>query len=195
MESTPSSKEIQVELERVLGSPPFAHAHRSQRFLRYVVEVTLNDRAEFLKEFAIAVDVFGRNVSYDPSINATVRVEAGRVRSRLREYYTDQGRHDPVIIDVPKGGYRAVFTRRSINPEGDVPQLAPALPADEPPRQSGKPRWLKLLPLAIAAVILVVAMGGIALWKRRTPPAVPAANGASTPVTPRSVPHRDPAKP
>ena len=56
---------------------------------------------------------FERNVSYDPSINATVRVEAGRLRSRLRDYYADEGRNDPVVIDVPKGGYRATFTGRS----------------------------------------------------------------------------------
>ena len=124
MESTqtPSAEEIQVELERVLASVPFANSHRSQRFLRYVVECSLNNRDEFLKEFAIAVDVFERNVSYDPSIDATVRVEAGRLRSRLRDYYADEGRNDPVVIDVPKGGYRASFTERSVDAGSAIPQ-------------------------------------------------------------------------
>src|SRR6201988_4460807 len=115
MESTqtPSAPEVQVELEPVLAPTPFSNCHRSQRFLRYVVETSLGNRVEFLKEFAIAVDVFGRNVSYDPSVDATVRVEAGRLRSRLRDYYADEGRNDPVVIDIPKGGYRATFTERS----------------------------------------------------------------------------------
>ena len=116
-----SAKEIQAELDRILSSTPFANAQRSQRFLRYIVECSLKHQDEFLKEFAIAVDVFGRNVSYDPSINATVRVEAGRLRSRLRDYYSGEGRNDPLIIDVPKGGYRATFAGRSDGPGAVLP--------------------------------------------------------------------------
>jgi hypothetical protein len=103
---------LRAELERILASPPFAGCHRSQRFLRYVVENSLDDAHESLKEYAIAIEVFERDSSYDPSIDATVRVEAGRLRSRLRGYYADAGRNDALVIDVPKGGYRASFTAR-----------------------------------------------------------------------------------
>ena len=122
MESTqtPSAEDVQVELERVLASAPFANSNRSQRFLRYVVESSLKNRDEFLKEFAIAVDVFERDSSYDPAVDATVRVEAGRLRSRLRDYFADEGRNDPVAIDVPKGGYRATFTKRSAGARGET---------------------------------------------------------------------------
>jgi hypothetical protein len=82
----PSAEDIRGALERVLASAPFVNSNRSQRFLRYVVESSLNNHGEILKEFAIAVDVFGRNDSYDPSVDAAVRVEAGRLRSRLRDY-------------------------------------------------------------------------------------------------------------
>ena len=133
MESTvtTSAQDIQAELERVLGSTPFANAHRSQRFLRYIVECSLKHQDEFLKEFAIAVDVFGRNVSYDPSINATVRVEAGRLRSRLRDYYIGEGCNDPIIIDVPKGGYRANFIRNPLPAEAPASALAHVTSATE----------------------------------------------------------------
>lgn len=171
----PSAKVINIELERVLASTPFANAHRSQRFLRYVVESSLNHRDEFLKEFAIAVDVFGRNVSYDPSIDASVRVEAGRLRARLREYYADEGRNDPLVIEVPKGGYRATFTERSV-PSADAVPASP-LSADDARSQVDKPRWRTWTPLALAVIILVAAVAGIALWKKRTPPLIPAANG------------------
>src|ERR1700761_7291211 len=93
-------QEVRAELERILASTPFAGSHRSQRFLRYVVENSLDDAHESLKEYAIAIEVFERDSSYDPSIDATVRVEA----SRLREYYADAGRNDPLVIDMPKGG-------------------------------------------------------------------------------------------
>src|ERR1700722_12258267 len=149
MESTRSNsaEEIRAELERVLASAPFANSNRSQRFLQYVVESSLNNQDESLKEFAIAVDVFERSDSYDPSVDATVRVEAGRLRSRLRDYYADEGRTDPIVIDVPKGGYRATFTERSGPAVSAAPQVDSASLADETRTQIDKPRWRKLAPL------------------------------------------------
>ncbi len=173
---TTSAEDIQAELNRILGSTPFANAQRSQRFLRYVVECSLKHQDEFLKEFAIAVDVFGRNVSYDPSINATVRVEAGRLRSRLRDYYAGEGRNDPLVIDVPKGGYRATFSERNADPVAVLP-VSSTSDADETRMEVQKPRWRKLAPMAVAVIVLVTAVGGIALWKKRTPPTFAAGKG------------------
>jgi TolB-like protein len=111
--TTPGPKEIRAELGQILASSPFAGAHRSQQFLLYVVENSLENRDAALKEYTIAIEVFGREPSYDPSIDATVRVEAGRLRSRLHEYYAEEGKQDPLIIDIPKGGYRATFVERA----------------------------------------------------------------------------------
>src|ERR1700744_5163453 len=108
----PEPQAVRAELERILASAPFAGSHRSQRFLRYVVENSSEDAHESLKEYAIAVEVFERDPSYDPAIDATVRVEAGRLRARLREYYAEQGRNDTLVINMPKGGYRVTFTER-----------------------------------------------------------------------------------
>src|ERR1700755_1197836 len=109
-ETRPTTSEIEDQLDRILSSKVFATAQRSQAFLRYVVERSLTDAAPPLKEFSIAMDVFARGHDYDPSIDATVRVEAGRLRSRLREYYDLEGSDDPVSIDIPKGGYHPAFT-------------------------------------------------------------------------------------
>lgn len=144
-----SAQDIQAELDRILQSTPFANALRSQRFLRYVVECSLKHHEEFLKEFAIAVDVFGRNVSYDPSINATVRVEAGRLRSRLRDYYADEGRSDPLVIGVPKGGYRATFTERSAGANGSVPLVIATSSLEKTPAQVQTSRRSEWAPLAV----------------------------------------------
>src|ERR1700739_643113 len=155
MESTRtlSAEVIRMHIERVLASAPFDNTHRSQRFLRYVVESSLNNRVEFLKEFAIAVDVFGRNVSYDPSVDATVRVEAGRRRSRLREYYADEGRDDPLVIEVPKGGYRATFTERSVCPNGAIAQAVSAPGAEDAHEPMEKPGWHRTAPLGQSAFL------------------------------------------
>jgi TolB-like protein len=173
-------KEARAELERVLASSPFAHSPRSQKFLRHVVEASLNHADDSLKEFAIAVDVFDRDATYDPSIDATVRVEAGRLRTRLREYYTEAGRNDPIIIEVPKGGYRATFTERSAGPAGAVPHMDSAPGAENPqepesrsmapPAHSAaspiRPWVLPVLLSVVAAAILATTLGPHPLVRR-----------------------------
>jgi TolB-like protein len=98
------------QVERILRSKVFAAASRSQAFLRYVVEKSLSKASP--KEYAIALDVFEKGINYDPAVDATVRVEAGRLRTRLREYYADEGQDDPLYIEIPKGSYAAIFTVR-----------------------------------------------------------------------------------
>jgi hypothetical protein len=164
---TPTPNAIRGELEKILASPPFANSNRSRRFLRYAVESSLKDEDEPLKESVIAMEVFDRGSSYDPSIDSTVRVEAGRLRSRLRDYYGDAGRSDPVIIEIPRGAYRAKFLERT-----SADGLAGAIPtpaaAPSPPEPS--PR-LAMRPLlwGLAAVLAVVAVVGIRRsWNRMT---------------------------
>lgn len=103
---------IRAQLERICGSRVFSEAHRSQLFLRYVVERFLARPDDPIKEYSIALDVFDRDASYDPAVNNTVRVEAGRLRSRLLEYYANEGHADSLLIEVPRGGYRALIRPR-----------------------------------------------------------------------------------
>ena len=117
-ESATDAEAIRLQLERILSSGVFVSARRSQAFLRYVVEKSILGPVP--KEYEIAVDVFERSADYDPAVDATVRVEASRLRGRLREYYATQGKHDPILIDLPKGGYSAVFTRASHETNGNL---------------------------------------------------------------------------
>ena len=109
---------VRLELDRIVSSKTFSGAKRSQTFLRYVVERSLLSTAP--KEFEIALEVFGRGADYDPEIDATVRVEASRLRSRLREYYDTAGMDDTILIDIPKGGYGAVFVSRRATVASDA---------------------------------------------------------------------------
>ena len=104
---------IRDQLSVVLDSALFAHAERLGRFLRFVVDETLDGRADRLNQYAIAMDVFDRDESFDPTIDAIVRVEAGRLRSKLLEYYADIGSKDPIRIELPKRSYAATFRRSS----------------------------------------------------------------------------------
>ena len=92
-------------LAKILSSPMFAKAERQQRFLSYIMAETLEGRAEKLKGYTIGVEVFDRKPSFDPAIDAIVRVEAARLRSKLREYYDGEGGADSVRFELPKGNY------------------------------------------------------------------------------------------
>jgi TolB-like protein len=105
---------VRQQLERALASPKFARSERLSRFLRFVVERHLQGHDDELKESVIALEVFG-NRDYDPRQDSSVRTEAGRLRSRLAEYYIGEGAGDPVIIDLPKGGYVPVFRQLDLS--------------------------------------------------------------------------------
>src|ERR1044071_178261 len=96
---------LRRQLARVLASRAFARSERLSRLLRFVVERHLEGRDTELKESLIAVEVFGRPPDYDPKLDSIVRSEAARLRSRLIEYYVGEGSRDPVVIELPKGGY------------------------------------------------------------------------------------------
>ena len=96
---------VRAELERILASETFRRAGRAAAFLRFVTENTLNGEGEKLKEYLIALEVFQRPSSYDPRIDSIVRVEAGKLRSRLAKYYATEGKKDEIVLSLPKGGY------------------------------------------------------------------------------------------
>lgn len=103
-------KEQKLEhLEKVLQSRTLQNSESLKAFLRFVVEKTIIDQDVPLKEYTIATEVFGRDSDYDPRIDSVVRVQAGRLRSKLQEYYFTEGKCDQIIIDLPKGHYHPVF--------------------------------------------------------------------------------------
>src|SRR5712692_4698973 len=137
---------VQKQLERVLASPGFARNERLSRFLRFVVERRLEGRDQEIKESLIAVEVFGRKPDYDPKQYSIVRTEAGRLRARLAQYYAGEGNRDPVIIELPKGGYSPVFR-----------EAEERAPADHKKRWSA-PRLL------VALAGLAVALAALGWW-------------------------------
>ena len=104
-ENTPAAPAVRDTLERVLGSDTFARSERSRDLLRYLVEREQAGEAERLKGFAIAVDVFGKDAGFDPSTDAVVRVQVGRLRELLAQYYAEEGSGDPLRFAIPRGSY------------------------------------------------------------------------------------------
>ena len=98
-------KAIRQQLERILHSGPFHQSQRRQRFLEYLVTETLAGRSDRLKGYNIALEVFDRPETFDPTVYPLVRIEAARLREKLREYYGTDGQGDPIRIELPKGNY------------------------------------------------------------------------------------------
>jgi adenylate cyclase len=99
---------VNHHLDQALSSPLFRKAERQSRFLRFVVDAALQSPEASIKEFDIAVAVYDRRADYDPRTDPIVRVEAARLRARLREYY-EVTPPERVRIDIPKGRYVPQF--------------------------------------------------------------------------------------
>jgi adenylate cyclase len=124
--SDTDQKAIREQLDRILHSIPFQHSPRRQRFLEFIVSETLAGRN--IKGYDIALEVFGRPETFDSTVDPVVRVEAGRLREKLREYYGAHGEGDSIRINLPKGTYTPQIEFR----HEDALQIGPQ---KEPPTQ------------------------------------------------------------
>src|SRR5581483_1911428 len=98
-------KAIREQLNRLFNSEPFRQSQRRQRFLKHIVDETLAGRSDRLTGYNLALEIFGRPATFDPAVDPFVRIEAARLREKLREYYDTEGQHDPIRIQLPKGTY------------------------------------------------------------------------------------------
>ena len=98
---------VRDQLARILNSSGFSSSTRLCRFLTHIVNRTLDRDGDSLKEFSIAMEVFDRTADYDPNIDAIVRVEARRLRAKLKAYY--ENANDPVLIGLRPGSYVPIF--------------------------------------------------------------------------------------
>jgi hypothetical protein len=106
---TISANDIRAEVQRICHSRAMSECHRLTQFLNFVVASTLRAEASHLKETIIGVSVFARSPDYDPKVDTIVRSQAWRLRAKLRKYYASEGANDPIVIEIPIGGYVPVF--------------------------------------------------------------------------------------
>ncbi|CAO3424443.1 tetratricopeptide repeat protein [Azospirillum doebereinerae] len=189
---------VEEALACVLASRDFKSSERKRRFLQFVVRETMAGHADRIKAYAVAIDVFDRDASFDPSTDPVVRIEAGRLRRCLEHYYMTDGIGDPVRIKIPKGSYVPQFITSPVDeadpskappvdtpPVGTVridgvavpPPHAAALPAPAPPpswwRARGVPQRRILAALLPMAALLILWLATLA----SPPPAGPSGDG------------------
>ncbi len=185
----PSSGEARAELESVLSSTLFVRSPRLSRLLQYLCTKYLDGATEEVKEYQIGVEVLGRPPSFDPAEDAAARVEAHRLRKRLREYYETEGRTHSLRIEVPLGHYAVVFQAMTADPppEEKEEEIQPG-PAPVPPVVTGSamvttPERRRFNGRIAGLVILCLVLLGAALaavgWRRSSSPS-PVASKALT---------------
>jgi hypothetical protein len=108
-----NAEQISQQLERIVSSQAFSRADRPRHFLRFLVEHALDPEAPPVDEYLLAVEVFKRSEPFDASSDPIVRVEAGRLRHRLEDYYRGPGQDDPILIELPPRTYTPVFRCRT----------------------------------------------------------------------------------
>lgn len=106
------SPDIREELDRVLESRCFRSRKAAQKFLSYIVEQTIDGRGKDINQYSIATEGLNKEYDFDPSSNPLIRVQAGRLRKQLEEYYAGEGRENMVRIMLPVGSYQPAFMNR-----------------------------------------------------------------------------------
>jgi len=157
---------IQECVGRVLQSKTFRNAPSSRRLLKYLSEHSLAGDAGQLKEYTIGVDAFGKPAEYDPRVDSTVRIQVGRLRQKLSEYYRDEDRESAVIVDLPKGGFSLICEPRAADTavEREPEALAPARPG----------AWrVAAIGFAVLALVLAGLVLGMFARLRPEPAAAP----------------------
>lgn len=164
---SPADKaDVLAQIERLLSSPQFRNSRRYTDLLRYVVQETIEGRADILKERTLGVEVFGRNPGFDTSGDSIVRVAAAEVRKRIAQYYQEDGREHELRIELPNGTYVPHF-RRPAEPRSTAAlwkepitphQAMPAVEevSKEPPARFRVKLWM------VAAIGVAAALGAVA---------------------------------
>lgn len=152
----PSAEDVQAALQRLVRSSTFEGSQRLQDFLVYVVEESLSGRADDIRAKTIAMDVYGGSMSEMPRRENVVRVDAGRLRRKLAEYYATDGRDEKTVFDLPKGGYAPLISKR----------LGEAALPETPKFETKATAWVK--PGAGIAGVFLLGCCVIAFWLAST---------------------------
>jgi Tol biopolymer transport system component len=164
-ENEPEVGKVRAELERILASTRFSNNPSLSRFLRHTVEETLAGRRDTLKEYLIGLDVFHRGDAFDPRIDPIVRVQAGKLRTRLQEYYESEGAGSEISIELPKGAYVPSFRYRAEAPpvsNGAQKVLSEPHETEHEAPAGRRVGWKWLILAAVAAASVIVGI----VWLR-----------------------------
>ena len=174
-DGSPTAHAVRAQLDRVLASDLFLRSDRLTAFLTFIVEQTLEGHGGALKEHVLAMEVYGKGADFGAAVDPIVRVDARRLRDKLREC-SASAPHDLVVISVPKGSYAPTFKANGVGGSSGIETATVASHGihDDTAGIVDPARWSRLLVLGIAIVLLGVAGWSTMRWRRARfdPPAL-----------------------
>lgn len=158
--------QFQAEIEKLVASHALHGSESLCKLLRYLGKQALEHPGMPVKEYQIATEVFGRQADFDPQLDSMVRVQAGRLRTKLAEYYNNEGATDRLVVELPKGSYAVAFHERAAASAHGNGGVAATWANDRV--ESHLPGHRKYLVLALSlALALSLSVSGWLLWTRR----------------------------
>src|SRR5580704_4784873 len=131
------------QIDRITRSHTLRKAESLCKLLRYLADHALAQPGVPVKEYQIATEVFGRPRDFDPQADSAIRVQAGRLRLKLHDYYTHEGLADTIVVEMPNGTYALNFHHR----EPPAPIVLPSprnvsLPVEVDGPFKNAPAWI-----------------------------------------------------
>ncbi len=173
-----------AEVDRLIRSPFLSGSEALCKLLKFLAHRTLNSPADHLKEYEIATEVFGRPSDFDPQADSGVRVQMGRLRTKLGEYYQSAGANDSIQVDVPKGAYSLSFRQRVVTEFPDSSEKGEPAPTRTPARAGIR---ISLLAVAAALVCVVATVGMLIAVSHRSPGSSDTAGNQTAQTVPPSL--------
>jgi len=141
-----------AEIEKIVSSSVLHGSESLCNLLRFLAKQSLDHPGSTVKEYLLATEVFGRSADFDPRLDSTVRVQSGRLRSKLAEYYANDGIEDRVVVEIPRGSYHVVFHYRELETEPAIEPVAAPIP-HRPVHQ-----WMTTALVSVIAVISALSL-------------------------------------
>lgn len=178
-----TEKALQLgQIEKLLASHSLHGSESLCKLLRYLANHSLEHPGTSPKEYQIATEVFGRQQDFDPHIDSMVRVQAGRLRTKLSEYYSTEGVEDPIQVEIPKGTYGLTFHHRSIVAQKTAAGAAIQVPPGLLDSVQASRRWFSVLLVLALVLTAIVAVAADRYLLRGSAGARPASDAPSRPV-------------
>jgi hypothetical protein len=118
-----ASHAAEMQVDRILKSDTFRNAEALRKLLRFLADKLASGDADQLKEYAVGVDGLGKPADYDPRQDSTVRIQVGRLRNKLADFYRTEGLNDPYIVEIPKGHFKLSVTARPFPVQAPEPEV------------------------------------------------------------------------
>jgi hypothetical protein len=158
------------QVERLANSSALHGSESLRKLLRYLAKHSLERSGSPLKEYQIATEVFGRRADFDPQSDSVIRVQAGRLRGKLTEYYSSEGADDPILVELPKGAYALQFHHRSQINRKEGSNGNPQ--SREPAPQNARTWMMASIVLFVLLAAALVLIAGLTSSRRVLPTAL-----------------------